>query len=136
MAAEHQYFDIEAPNDFTIGMRKALGKEVVEFIRRRTESGKDKNDKRFIKYSKAYINSKAFKIAGKSPSKVNLTLSGDMLIALDVLSHKEGPISIGFKEGSEENARADGNVKKRDFMGIKDKDLNKLIDKVRDNYGK
>lgn len=135
MPAKWQRFRLDAPEDFTPGMREALGKEVVEFIRRRTESGKDKNGDKFIKYSKAYINSKAFKIAGKSPSKVNLTLSGDMLIALDVLSHKSGSVLIGFEKGSEENARADGNVQTRDFMGIGDKDLENLIDKVRDNYG-
>ena len=134
MPAKWQRFRVDAPDDFTPGMREALGKEVVEFIRRRTESGKDKDGDRFIKYSKAYINSKAFKIAGKSPSKVNLTLSGDMLIALDVLSHKSGSVLIGFEKGSEENARADGNVQTRDFMGIKPSDLKKIIGKVRDNY--
>lgn len=135
MTAKWQRFRVDVPDDFSPGMREALGKEVVEFIRRRTESGKDKNDERFIKYSKAYINSKDFKNAGKSPSKVNLTLSGDMLIALDILSHKSGSVLIGFENGTEENARADGNVQTRDFMGIKDKDLDKLIDKVRENYG-
>jgi phage gpG-like protein len=127
-------------------MREALGREVAEFIRKRSEGGRDKNGKKFVKYTKEYTQSLDFKNAGKSKNKVDLTLSGDMLIALDLLSHRRGSILIGYENGSEENAKADGNVtgsygqpkanpsKARDFMGIKDKDLDKLIDKVRENF--
>lgn len=145
MPAKWQKFRIDAPDDFTPSMREALGREVTEFIRKRSESGKDKNNKNFPKYSKEYKESLDFKNAGKT-SKVDLTLSGDMLIALDIISHSRGTILIGYENGSEENAKADGNVrgtygkklarssKARDFMGITTKDLERLTDKVRDNF--
>ena len=130
MSAKWQRFRISAPDNFTPGMREALGREVTEFIRKRSEAGKDKDNNKFAKYSKEYTKSLDFNNAGKSKGNVNLTLSGDMLIALDVLSHKKGSILIGYKNGTEENAKADGNVrgtygkpspipgKARDFMGI------------------
>jgi hypothetical protein len=145
MPAKWQRFRVDAPDDFTPGMREALGREVTEFIRRRSEAGKDKNGKAFPKYSKSYKESLDFKNAGKT-GKVDLTLSGDMLIALDVISHRRGSILIGYENGSEENAKADGNLrgtygnskpitgKARDFMGISEAQLNQLIRKVEDNY--
>lgn len=145
MATKWQRFRVDAPDDFTPAMREALGREVTEFIRKRSESGKDKNNRSFPKYSKSYKDSLDFKNAGKT-GKVDLTLSGDMLIALDVLSHTSGSVLIGYENGSEENAKADGNVrgtygntkpipgKKRDFMGITSRDLKSLTDKVRENF--
>jgi phage gpG-like protein len=149
MTAKWQRFSVTPPPDFTPAMRQSLGKEVAEFIRQRTEKGLDINGKKWKgpagKYSDAYKESLDFKNAGKT-SKVDLTLSGDMLIALDMISEKKDKIIIGYKNGSEENAKADGNVrgtygqkkanpsKARNFMGISDKDLDNLIDKVRENY--
>lgn len=146
MAAEHQHFKIKVPEKFSDEMREAVGKEVVEFIRKRTEAGISRHGKKFVGYSDSYIESVDFKNAGKSKNNVNLTLSGDMLIALDVLSHKQGVIDIGYEENSDENAKADGNVrgtygqktstgKKRDFMGIAKKDLNNIIKNVEDRFG-
>lgn len=145
MTAKWQRFRVDAPDDFTPGMREALGREVTEFIRKRSEASRDKNGDKFPKYSKQYMQSLDFKNAGKT-SKVDLTLSGDMLISLDVLSHQRGSVLIGFEKGSEENAKADGNVrgtygsstpnpsKARDFMGIDDTDLQRLISKVKENF--
>jgi hypothetical protein len=114
-----------------------LGHDIVEFIRQRTESGKDKDGGRFPGYSKGYKKSLDFKIAGKS-NKVNLTLSGDMLQALDVIATKPGEIKIGYEKGSREADRAEGNIlgsyggeakksRARDFLGISDKDLAKIL---------
>ena len=118
-----------------------LGADIVEFIRQRTESGKDEDGKPFPKYSEAYKNSLDFKIAGKSKGgTVNLTLSGDMLQALDVLQAKPGEIKIGYNKGDDEAGRAEGNIlgsyggdenpsKARRFLGISEKDLNKILKK-------
>jgi hypothetical protein len=146
VTAKWQRFRVTVPDDFSPDMREALGREVTEFIRKRSEGGKDKDNKKFPKYSKEYTQSLDFDNAGKSKNKVDLTLSGDMLIALDVLSHRRGSVLIGYEKGTEENAKADGNVtgsygqptgnpdKARDFMGIKQSDLDKLIRKVEDNF--
>ena len=118
---------------------------VIEHIVDRTQSGKDKRGRDFPGYSPEYIKSLDFEIAGKSRGNVNLTLSGDMLAALDVLQEKPGLIRIGFEKGSDENARADGNIrgtygsdtpsrkKARDFLGLPDKVLEKLIGRVSDD---
>lgn len=139
MAAKWQKVQIDVPDGLTDSEREQLGKDIIEFIIDRTKQGYDKRGSRFPKYSKDYIASKDFKIAGKSPADVNLTLSGDMLAAIEVLDHKPGKITIGFERGSGENDRADGNIrgtygsdspkrgKKRDFLGIESADLKVIL---------
>lgn len=109
----------------------------------RTQDGKDKYGEPFKPYSKEYIKSLDFKNAGKT-RHVDLTLSGDMLAALHLLSHRSGNLNIGFENGTEENAKAEGNIlgsygrspnpsKARDFLGIQPEKLAELIDYVQSN---
>lgn len=138
MATKHQKFTIEVPRDLTADQRDQLADDVIEYMKQRTEKGRDVDGKPFPGYSEAYMRSLDFKIGGKS-KKVDLTLSGDMLAAIEVLSSKPGKITIGFENGSSENARADGNIrgtygrktpdpkKARPFLGINDRDLDKLL---------
>jgi hypothetical protein len=116
---------------------------IIERIVNRTDQGKDKDGRKFPGYSKSYKESLDFKVAGKS-SKVDLQLSGDMLAALSVLDKTSRSVTIGFENGSEENAKADGNIrgtygqskpipgKARDFLGITDAELSKIINLVKD----
>lgn len=116
-------------------------------IRTRTESGtgvKRTADGgfrhyKFPAYSKAYKESLDFAIAGKT-TKVDLTLSGDMLAALDVLGHSNGSITVGYEAGTEENDRAEGNQKgsyggrprpskARSFLGITQSELDSILEK-------
>lgn len=138
MAAKWRKVRIKIPDDLSAKDREGLAFDVLEFIRNRTEKGKDKNNRSFKKYSTAYTESLDFSIAGKS-KKPNLKLSGDMLDDMDLLSHKKGSILIGYENGSENNAKADGNITgsygrpsgnskhARDFLGITKKDLKKVI---------
>lgn len=124
--------------------REVLGDLIVERIVERTTQGKDKSGRSFPGYSASYKESLDFKNAGKS-SSVDLQLSGDMLASLKVLKHTRNWIEVGFEKGSEENDRADGNIrgtygqktpipgKKRDFLGITDKELVKLVKYVKSN---
>lgn len=135
MSAKWQKIDIEIPRHLGPQERQALAIEIIDHIRKRTDKGVDKNGSKFPKYSKSYTESLDFKIAGKSKSKVDLQLSGDMLGALDLLNHQPGKIVIGFERGSDENARADGNIrgtygknkadssKARDFLGLSKTEL-------------
>ena len=112
---------------------------IIERIVNRTDQGKDKQGKRFPGYSKSYKESLDFKVAGKSSGKVDLQLSGDMLAALDVLDKTSRSVTIGFEPGSDENAKADGNIrgtygkptpdpkKARDFLGITETELSKIV---------
>lgn len=145
MAAKWRRVRLKIPDDYTPKEREDLAFEVLEFIRNRTDKGKDKKNRNFKKYSEDYKNSLDFSIAGKSKGKVDLKLSGDMLDAMDLLSHKKGSILVGFENGSENNAKADGNITgsygqpsgnskhARDFLGITKKDLKKVIKDFEDD---
>lgn len=141
MGAKWQRIKIKVPDYFDDEERRELADEIIAHIRKRTESGRDKDGAKFPPYSKSYINSLEFKLAGKSKSRVNLRLSGEMVEALDLLSHKKKEIVIGFERGSVENAKADGNIrgtyggdekpsKARDFLGISDTELDRLIARI------
>lgn len=142
MATKWQKFRVRVPKELTPTQRVDVSREVIEFVQTRSENGFDKNNKKFVKYSKGYIDSLDFKVAGKSPGEVNLTLSGEMLSALELLSHRSGALLIGYDNGSDENARADGNVrgtygkstenknKARDFMGIDQNTIDKIVNKI------
>lgn len=139
MPAKWQKVNITIPDHLGPDEREAVAAEVLDFIRERTQKkNKDKNNKDLPAYSKEYVKSLDFKIAGKSKGNVNLTLSGDMLGAMGLLSHKRGKITIGFENGTPENARADGNIRgtygqskpvapPRDFLGIAPEDLQKIL---------
>lgn len=116
---------------------------MIERIVERTDQGRDKEGKAFAKYSKDYINSLDFKVAGKGKTP-NLQLSGDMLASIKLLDSTRNWIEIGFEKGTEENGKADGNIRgtygqsspvgpARDFLGITDnpKDKKKFLEIVR-----
>lgn len=111
--------------------RELIAQEIIDYIVNRTKKGKDKNENDFPGYSKEYINSKDFSIAGKSRANVNLTLTSEMLDSLKLLRHSPGEIVIGYDKGDTElNGKVEGNIKgtygqstprrgkKRDFLGI------------------
>ena len=134
--------------------RLAVGRKVLEFIRERTDEGKDKDNRAFKsvrsrkdrplkgKYTAAYANSLDFKNAGKSTSPINLGLSGDMMASIKVLNFSgSGEITIGLDAGDEDNPKLEGNRKgtygnsrqvapKRDPLGITQEDLRKIIKTV------
>lgn len=146
---------LSLPKGLSRAERLEIADLVIEFIVDRTLSGKDKDGKPFKKspgarrgekYSKSYVDSLDFKNAGKSPSDINLQLSGDMLAALAMLDEKDGKIVVGYEKGSDEEGRAEGNIlgsyggdpdpkKARPFLGIKPNELKKIIELVREEHG-
>lgn len=109
MGAKWQRFDVVLPKTIKSYKDKlAVGEHIIEYIRQRTEGNKNNAGKRFPNYSKAYEKSLDFKIAGKSQSDPNLKLTGDMLADLEVLSITGNKLLIGYKNGTESNAKADG----------------------------
>lgn len=116
--------------------RLAIATEVIDYIVERTQSNKDYRNAPFKPYSKSYKNSTDFKAAGKS-SKVDLTLSGDMLDSLKIIKEKRGEIVIGFTD-KQEAGKAEGNIEgtygqsrqvgpKRNFLGLSKKDLKENV---------
>ncbi len=134
MAENQQTFTFSVPLDLDQVDREEIGEMVVEFIGNRTRKGKDVNNRNFAKYSESYQDSKDFSIANKS-STVNLTQTGDMLTDIEVLQTGiTGFITIGFQPNTDENDRAAWqrnntrpNFPKRDFLGISQKDLDKIV---------
>lgn len=129
------------PKGLTREQRAKIADLAIEFMVDRTMDRRDVDGKKFPKYSKAYTESLDFKNAGKSKNNVNLQLSGDMLAALDILENTDGKIIVGYEPGTDEEARAEGNIlgsyggdpnekRARRFLGIKKDDLKKIIDLV------
>lgn len=100
---------IKIPEQYSKRESLQIASDIVDFIIKRTESGKGKDGKDFPKYSKSYKDSFDFKVAGKSGT-VNLTLSGEMLNELQVLMAERGKLEIGFDPDSDVNDRAEGNI--------------------------
>lgn len=143
--AKHQYVDITLPASYSSDVKEAIAVEIISAIRKRTLKGKDVDGNPWAgkagEYSKSYVKSVDFKAAGKSKGDINLTLSGDMLASIELLETKNNKVRIGFEEGSQENAKADGNIrgtygkprankaKARPFLGLSDEDLAKILKK-------
>lgn len=139
MSAKQQKVVIKIPKQFDPSERKAIANEIVQFIVKRTRYlGLDKNDKPFKKYSKQYAINK-----GVSQTDVDLTLSSEMLDELKYLSDKSGSITIGYDD-PDLYGKVEGNIlgtygrdkpipgKKRDFLGISKKELNRLVSEFED----
>ena len=132
-----QNFTVKLSKKYDENMRKAIGIEIIDHILKRTKKDSlDKKNKAFAPYSKGYKDSFDFKLAGKS-NKVNLTLSGEMLNAIEVLDASiDGEITIGIPENDTfNNDKALGHISgqygknkgvKRDFMGIHKSNLNEI----------
>lgn len=151
MSAKHQKVAIVLPEYLTPRQRKAVAAELIDVIVERTQSGKGVKGKAkggiyqgtysFPGYSDVYKNSFEYKKVKKKTGKVDLTLSGDMLGALELLEEDTGKVVIGYEEGSEENARADGNIrgtygdsapsekKARNFLGVTKAELADVLDR-------
>lgn len=141
MPAKWQRFKVDIPKAYGPVERESIAQDIIDFIVDRTLNGKDKKNKAFRPgYSEGYANTREGQLAGKRKGKTpNLKLTGDMLDALgDYISHRAGELIIGFENGTEENAKADGNVRGtyghsnsvttgRDFMGIASKDLKSIL---------
>lgn len=144
------------PEKYSSDVAEAIAQDIVDFIRRRSENGigirpgkygvvASGNEKEFASYSKGYMESLDFKIAGKN-KKVDLTLSGDMLASVeyDKIRQKRGSteILIGVFDDDVVD-RAEGNILgtygdldrknknalARNFLGITEADLEKILRK-------
>ena len=150
-----QKFTVTIDKRYNKQEREAITAKIIDHIIDRTViKNRDKFGEKFPEYSKSYKDSLEFRIAGKSASKVDLQLSGDMLAALgEYTKSRTGKITIGYNPGSEENSKAEGNIKgtygstkttkkitvkgktkrvprgnlKRNFLGLSDDELRKKI---------
>jgi hypothetical protein len=130
--------EILLPKDYDDDDANTVAEELLSFIVERSKKGQGSDGELFPAYSDSYKKSNAFKLGDKS-SKINLTLSGEMLDSLQVLSARKGKIVIGFEKDDERNnSVAEGNIlgsyggeanksRARNFMELSDKELAKVI---------
>lgn len=129
---------INIPEDLGPDERQNLALEIIEFIKTRSQNGVGvrKRGRGFENFSlPAYSKEYAER---KGQTNVDLTLSTEMLESIELLSHSKGSILIGFQNGTDVNAKAEGNQtgsygrapnrrKARPFLGITRSDLLDLI---------
>ena len=112
---------------FNADERRGIGRAIIEHIQLRTEKGhgvgnrpfRNKEGKR--EYSERYQDSREFAIGGKSKGPINLSLTGDMLVSLEVLDISlAGRIVIGIDDPENEDKARWMREKGYHFMGISD----------------
>lgn len=139
---------INIPRELGPAERERIGIELRNRMQERAEEGmgvdaSGKRSKAFPEYSAKYKDYKAS--TGRSTANVNLLFDGDMLAAMNLISHKPGSVLIGFENGTEENAKAEGNIigsygkksgnpaKARNFLGLPVKEIKRIIKEYRDD---
>lgn len=121
-------------------LKQAIGQAAIEKILERTAGGDwrpgARPSARAGKYSDAYANSLAFKAAGKSKSKVDMKLWGDMLGTLDVIDTDRNTVTIGWDDEQQAakayNHNTGDTLPKRPFFGLSASEVKELEIKFRD----
>lgn len=138
-----QEFDLEDILDVDLSdaedLVSEIGKDIVDYIKLRAESGKGIGGKQLRKpYSKAYADSEEFKAAGKSANDITMTLHGDMLSAIDVIDYDGQTLVVGIENDQAPKAHGhmtgkNGEVPKmkREFFGLTQAELKTITDKYR-----
>ena len=133
---------INLPQNLNNLQREAIALDVIQFIIDRTKSGVDINNEPFADYKQSYKDTFEYKIGHGGNADVNLTLTGEMLGTITLLSHGVGYIKLGFSDAeaakkakwiSSPTGQKAGKQKPRKFFGITDKDLNKIINRHKNN---
>lgn len=131
--------EIILPLGYSSEERAQIAEEILAYIVERTKAGRGADGKKFPKYSKGYTESLAFKQAGKSKAKIDLTLSGEMLDELEVVKNVSGKIVIGYGKNSTQAGKAEGNIlgtygtdtpdesKARDFLEVSQNEVSKIL---------
>ena len=103
--------------------REILGQLIIERIVDRAQSGRDIDGNRFTRYSRNYVD--YLRRIGADDG-LDLTLTGEMLNSITVLSHGTGFLEIGIEPGTFAARKAtwnqggNPNIPSRTFMGIED----------------
>lgn len=118
-------------------LKLSIGQEIIDYMRDRTSKGKDYNGEAFAKYSESYKKSDEYEAYGKS-SKVNMSLTGDMLASIDLETSgnlmtfvfddaEDEAKAFGHMSGMEGHKHLDGKTPKRLFFGISQDEINTKI---------
>ena len=139
MPAKWQRVKLEIPKSIKPADRELIAAEIIDFIIDRSKQGLNENGRKFPRYSEEYAKRK-----GTSRSNVDLTLDDEMLRSMQLISHRSGELLIGYERGSDQNAKADGNIrgtygrsnpipgKARPFLGVSQTQLRRIIREFND----
>jgi hypothetical protein len=116
--------------------KNLFGVNAIDSIRNRTENENvDMKGQSFPKYSNSYIKSFIFSLYSKSPTDVNLKLTGGMLASLNTILQSGTKLAIEVL--GEANDRAHGHMfgikskqygkVKRQFLGLPKEEENKIL---------
>jgi hypothetical protein len=145
-----QVFDLKKIFGFDVSrnaaLKRAFGQAVIDRILDRTKSGVDYEGKKFAPYSESYKNSLMFKAFRKS-SNVDMELTSEMLLSMDILSIDGNKVEIGFTSeqaakafghmtGMEGHPRLEGVTPARRFFGVTDDELSGLAGEFKPRPGK
>lgn len=121
-----------------VEVKREIGRQIIDRIIDRTQKlSVDKSNNKFPGYSKSYKKSLAYEVYDKT-SRVNLTLSGEMMASMIQKTDAKFYIDIVMAD-KYNNDKAHGNItgsygkpsgdnaKARDFLGLPEKDLSKII---------
>jgi len=117
--------------------KEAFLQDAIDMIIERTKNNRSLSGSKFKSpYSDSYANSNDFKAHGKSKNNVNMTLTGDMLDSLDIISISGNNAVIGWEDDTENkkayNHNTGDTVPKRTFLGLQAKEVSELKDKYKE----
>ena len=112
-------------------IKREFGQRAIEEILRRTNSGKDVKGTPFTPYSKAYKQSDAFTLFGKS-STPNLKLTGEMHSSIVVIPSQGSTVKISIPGGEQEQKARRHNfgidkMPRREFFGLTIEDQGRIL---------
>ena len=109
--------------------RQLVGQLVIERIQDRTEDGRNIDGRSFARYSRGYV--EWLRRIGADTGR-DLTLTGEMLNSIKLLSHGPGFLEIGLEPGTFAANKARWNqggnpdIPSRPFMGIQDSEASTI----------
>ena len=134
MPTKHQKVKIKIGTGWTIAQKKRIANDLIEVMVDSALEGQGiygRQRRRFPKYSDQYHKS----------GTPDLHLSGEMLDRIQVLDGQtDGELTIGFRDGTKANAKADGNIrgtygkqranraKARPFLGVTVDELDEVLE--------
>lgn len=133
--------EFKLPKDLNLSdsEMQALGREIIDHVVDRTRRGLNEKGNPFPGYSEEYQNSATFKALGQDPANVDLSLSLDMLNAIEVVEIRNNAIIYGFSDSNPEQPKAEGNIlgtygqdspirgKARPFLGITRRERSQIL---------
>lgn len=134
MSQKDTTFTFQVPSNLSEMAKQEIADRVIEEIVARTRSGIG-TEGSFTSYTSEYIKE-------KGSSKVDLTLTRDMLDFMEVISIGEDTISVGYSSSNPEQGKAEGNQlgtygqsspipgKARPFIGLSPSRIELIITEV------